>query len=172
MSTDDSTTKTCKCGCGTPVNRTWVTGHNKRRTYCKKGLHELTPENVFVSRATGKRSCKWCTLARQRERRRENPQLAASVQILGRYGLTLDDRRAMLEAQGNACAICRKPLGVHGKDTLVDHCHNSSVVRGLLCRKCNTGLGMFNDSVETLERAARYLEHYSGEDKAIRGSSP
>ena len=75
-----------------------------------------------------------------------------------RYGITVDDYDRMLAEQGGSCAICRttKP-GTKAKVWSVDHCHESNVVRGLLCNRCNLGLGYFKDSTERLRRAADYL---------------
>jgi len=39
----------------------------------------------------------------------------------------------------------------------IDHCHKSGEVRGSLCTKCNSGIGMFNDSIELLMSACEYL---------------
>jgi recombination endonuclease VII len=76
-----------------------------------------------------------------------------------RYGLSLEELRAMLARQGNACAICRKAgVGLH-----IDHCHATGKVRGLLCRKCNQGLGNYNDDPSLTAAATAYL-------KAARGA--
>lgn len=71
------------------------------------------------------------------------------------YGLTPEQWACMLGGQRGSCAIC----GVHiGRTPLVvDHNHATGVVRGLLCRKCNSGLGMFNDSMRTVGAALNYL---------------
>lgn len=68
--------------------------------------------------------------------------------------------RAELEAaQANQCAIC----GVNTVNLNLDHCHETGKIRGLLCRPCNTGLGMFRDNVEVLGSAMAYLEvHLDG----------
>lgn len=58
----------------------------------------------------------------------------------------------LLEIGIGACAVCLKQEKLY-----VDHCHDSEKIRGLLCVKCNTGLGMLNDSVDMLDAAKRYL---------------
>lgn len=71
------------------------------------------------------------------------------------YGADADTIRAMWEAQGRRCGICRTSLGERFN---VDHCHVTSKVRGLLCLRCNTGLGLFADTPERLRAAADYLD--------------
>lgn len=67
---------------------------------------------------------------------------------------------ALLIAQGGVCAVCGQPD--HGrKDSgrlAIDHCHATGTVRGLLCHRCNSMLGLAKDSTETLKRAIAYLE--------------
>lgn len=70
-----------------------------------------------------------------------------------KYGLTLEDFDKLLAAQKGLCKICQQPM----KPAAVDHCHSTGRVRGLLCRKCNVGLGMFRDNPSLLRSAARYL---------------
>jgi Recombination endonuclease VII len=66
------------------------------------------------------------------------------------------DYDALLESQGGVCAVCGKP----SKKTLcVDHCHSTGTIRGLLCRKCNLGLGCLADDQATLIAALAYLGH-------------
>jgi hypothetical protein len=73
-----------------------------------------------------------------------------------KYGLTGMDVRRMLAAQDGHCAICPTPI-VFGVSTCVDHCHATNVVRGVLCIRCNTGLGFFRDNPEYLASAISYL---------------
>lgn len=75
-----------------------------------------------------------------------------------KYGITREEFDAMSKAQDNLCAICEQSPAETGKTRLsVDHCHKTQKVRGLLCDKCNIGLGMFRDNPELLARAIRYL---------------
>jgi hypothetical protein len=45
-------------------------------------------------------------------------------------------------------------------DLAVDHCHTTGKIRGLLCSKCNPALGAFNDNIEILNSAIKYLKEY------------
>jgi hypothetical protein len=69
------------------------------------------------------------------------------------YGITPTDYDEMSKKQDNRCAICGAIARL-----VIDHSHNSLKVRGLLCSSCNTGLGMFRDSISVLRNAADYVE--------------
>ena len=73
-----------------------------------------------------------------------------------KYDMSMDEYHAMLFAQEGKCGICqqRPPFDVA---LAVDHCHDTGLVRGLLCRTCNTGIGHLKDSPELLRRALQYL---------------
>jgi hypothetical protein len=74
-----------------------------------------------------------------------------------KYGVTPDKFENMWISQGASCAICRDQLDRESKQTVVDHCHTTGTVRGILCKKCNTTLGWARDDVRWLESAIRYL---------------
>ncbi len=88
---------------------------------------------------------------------------AAREHRLRRYGLDTIAFDRLLCAQGGKCAICgtteygaRKGV----RHFAIDHAHHSRLVRGLLCRACNTVLGLMGDDPERLEAAARYLRGF------------
>lgn len=74
-----------------------------------------------------------------------------------KYGLTLSQYDAMLNAQGGGCAICGRSPQVGKKSMPVDHCHRTGTVRGVLCDPCNRALEGFQDSPEILRSAISYL---------------
>lgn len=79
--------------------------------------------------------------------------------IFYKYGLALKDYDRVLKEQNNVCKICGKiSADVRFGQLVVDHEHSTGKVRGLLCTMCNHGLGMFGDSMETILKAACYLE--------------
>lgn len=96
--------------------------------------------------------------------RAENPERHDYLMYRGnlrrKFGITPEDAAALLEKQGGVCGICGGPP-VGRSRYHVDHDHKSGAIRGLLCGKCNTGLGQFNDSPELLHRAAAYLKKSS-----------
>ena len=71
------------------------------------------------------------------------------------YGLTKEDLNQLLLEQDNRCKICLDPF--IGKRPCLDHCHERGVFRGLICDKCNKGLGDFRDNIQSLLRAADYI---------------
>jgi hypothetical protein len=90
-----------------------------------------------------------------------------------KYGISISEYEALLAGQGGRCAICGSD---HPKATLrgkpaswhVDHDHVTGNVRGLLCAKCNLGLGSFEDSPESLRAAALYIE--AANKRAVRAA--
>lgn len=76
---------------------------------------------------------------------------------LRRYGITIEQYNMLLEFQDGACAVCKRTENSDGKMLYVDHCHDTGAIRGLLCRKCNTGIGLLGDSVDGIEKALNYL---------------
>jgi len=63
----------------------------------------------------------------------------------------------MLEDQKGECKICHAKHEDEPKGLFVDHCRDTGVVRGLLCNKCNTGIGLLQHSVILLDSAKKYL---------------
>ncbi len=72
-------------------------------------------------------------------------------QLTTKYGLTGHQYETMLINQEGKCLICEEPA------TCVDHSHTTNAIRGLLCIKCNAGIGQFNESPTLLQKAANYI---------------
>jgi hypothetical protein len=83
------------------------------------------------------------------------------------HGITMEQRLEMLESQGGNCYLCEEPLDVEApRGVHVDHDHQccrgnrscGKCIRGLACHSCNTGIGLFGDDPDRIERAAANLE--------------
>lgn len=112
-------------------------GNGRRREVCDLG-HPIEAPN-------GVRVCRTC-------RKEYNRQWYRRSQLPLRYGITAEQYDAMLFAQLGLCAVCRREPA-----TDVDHDHETNAIRGLLCHKCNLGIGLFKDSPDALRAAALYL---------------
>jgi hypothetical protein len=77
-----------------------------------------------------------------------------------KYGINLKYYNFLLNYQNNCCDICNIHKDKLKYNLCVDHCHTTSKIRGLLCRKCNKALGHFKDSIDIIEKAICYLEHH------------
>lgn len=140
---------------------------NKNCTRC----HQVKPEEAFQLYGTGRRrgTCGECALAARRAReagRRlsETPDDRLTRWLWEEYRLTREQHAAMVNAQGNACAICGKSPEV-GKRLVVDHCHATGVVRALLCHPCNLAVGVYENRHQAL---ANYLSAYGVGNPLLR----
>ena len=74
-----------------------------------------------------------------------------------RHGLDpakfLADIETAFKVSDGLCDICRKKLN----EPVIEHCHRTGLVRGIVCQQCNSGLGFFKDSVSLLKKAVDYL---------------
>lgn len=102
-------------------------------------------------------------LEKQRARNRQNysankpaHQQRQKRTRLKRYGITEGQKAALLRLQEHQCPICERFLAEQTVPS-IDHCHVTGAVRGILCRRCNSALGLFEESPATLERALEYL---------------
>lgn len=78
---------------------------------------------------------------------------AKSAVLRWQYGITIEDYDAMYIAQNGLCAVCKST-----EKLVVDHCHTTGKVRGLLCHFCNAGLGFFRDDLKVMHAAFYYLK--------------
>ena len=158
----------------------------------------MKSEKHFSFLKTGKRlaQCKSCLCIKSARWRKENPiksseswkkYLAANrdkinarnrvryttdgrwkKQLKNRFSITDVEYYEMLEKQDGRCKIC---LCVPKIKLDVDHCHKTGRIRGLLCRFCNTALGLFKDSPLLLRSAANYLERTEKRSIGISGEN-
>lgn len=124
--------------------------------------------------------CKACSHERYRRWRRKNPNTLREnylkircckqyirkmrdVWLKRKFGITIIEYESMLEKQNGKCAICKnyevakKINNDKVREMSVDHCHKTGKVRGLLCTGCNTAIGHFKESIESMQSAIEYL---------------
>ena len=99
--------------------------------------------------------CKSCFSKDVLTRRKRKYGLQANkiIHLKTRYGLTLEEYEAFCDLRNNQCELCGSTRLLH-----IDHDHKTGELRGLLCNKCNQGLGLFNDSSDLIQKAYEYLK--------------
>ncbi len=84
--------------------------------------------------------------------------------LMRKYGMTIEQYDAMLEAQGGGCCICGRPpredISLH-----VDHDHSTGEIRGILCFRCNNALADFQEDPELLKKAASYVSWHANQEE-------
>lgn len=158
--------------------------HNIQRrhpvtSFCKKCNTRKPIEEFYLNPSTSM-LCKPCEKIRKSEYRKR-PEVRQREYIYEmkrfykkKYGITFEDYDAMIKKQKGLCAICRKPstkIDCRLKKIQrlhVDHCHKTKKVRGLLCNKCNQGIGFFDDNILIFESCIRYLQNGYIEEKLMQ----
>jgi hypothetical protein len=110
-------------------------------------------------------TCKACVRMLRRIRAAtRSGRTARNKRIDRSYGLQPGTYDKLFDEQNGLCAICSSPPVSDKRATPpflhVDHCHETTLVRGLLCSNCNHGLGQFKDNISRLEKAIEYLKKH------------
>ena len=99
------------------------------------------------------RRCKDSNNRWQKDYHRRHPGKAIAYFRRRMYGIEPEEYDRLLASQGGKCAICKRP----GQVLVIDHCHHSRKVRGLLCHQCNTAIGLLHSDVKNCRAATEYL---------------
>lgn len=83
-------------------------------------------------------------------------------------GILQSEYLFLLQRQNGVCAICAKTC-TSGRKLAVDHCHTTGLVRGLLCMKCNIGLGHFRENPLFLASAITYVQRGTTDIPYLKG---
>lgn len=165
-------------------SRRWYQRNKEKLEQKRKTDYEANPEKVEKARKkaleyyyTHREECIAKTHARRRKFR-QTPEGKEQMRrerikrkryhrdciLRSKYGITLEEYEELAAYQDHVCAICKKPdthmnrWGHTNNNLSIDHCHKTGKIRGLLCKRCNTSIGKFEDSPDLLRNAAKYLE--------------
>ena len=149
---DNQAMKTCNvCGETKPLSDYYPTQFKSKQF----------PDKIYYH---GK--CKSCFI---KEKQKDyTPEKGRDKNLRHSYGITLQEYNQMLTNQDSKCATCgttepggRKSGRGGGADVfVVDHCHKTGEVRGLLCHSCNRSMGLLGDNVSILSEMIKYLQNH------------
>jgi hypothetical protein len=157
------------CACGKPkrvaastCRECWKSNHNNGASgtkYCA-GCDRALAVNQFswnTSKNSYRSRCKDCESKQRKEQNERDKMSGASRKSdfrknWKRLGFNPKDVETFVEEHEGICDICGT-----SENLAIDHCHQTNVLRGLLCMSCNVGLGHFRDSPDRLARAILYI---------------
>jgi hypothetical protein len=124
---------------------------------CILAGHNMAETRRFVP--SGKSFCSLCKKARPRwkEKLKRDKEAVRKMKLKAKWGLTIDAFNEMLEKQNHKCAICLTD-NWGTPNAAVDHNHETGKIRGLLCRRCNIVLGMYEDNLDLFQKSISYLK--------------
>lgn len=103
--------------------------------------------------------CKKCSKTIDKQRYKEkNGYIKMRKSLLkNKYNMTNEEYDKLFAKQNGKCMICGKREKYKKEKLTIDHNHKTNIFRGLICHKCNRGLGYFNDNGLILIKAVKYL---------------
>lgn len=133
--------------------------------HCKDCGVPFDPNNFYVSYIYNghkifRSECIECNKKRSVKWGMNNKAKKHLNEIKSLYGISQIEYEKMLKDQNGKCKICHSDSTNHKKQKRfnIDHDHKTGKIRGLLCQKCNIGVGAFKDSCEILGNALKYLK--------------
>lgn len=150
-------TQTCRrCQVLKPVDQFWknrakLSGLSQYCNTCSNLNRKETRHRAAEGKTKFKRgSYKHFSEDQHRVRAREQS-------LIKEYNITIHEYNAMFNNQNGCCAICNTHQSSLKRPLDVDHDHNTGKIRGLLCFKCNTGIGLLQEDPGILNKAIEYL---------------
>lgn len=138
---------------------------------CSRCKEDKDITEYYLSKGRYSSACKSCKSEMYKDWEKRNPEKRRELHeryyakrrwylLKCNYGITKIEYEDMLKKQDFKCAICKTDKSNHNKgvNLLVDHCHTNLNVRGLLCNRCNTAIGMVNDDINILINMIDYLK--------------
>lgn len=133
-----------------------------KQEFCKRG-HLMSTYRVYCK--NGDTLCSKCDRQRTYQYRRDNPEREKLYKrrhkLKKLYGMSINDVEEMIKKQKGSCKICQGTFNTIIRPR-VDHDHSNGKIRGILCNRCNTGLGLFRDNETFLSRASSYIKKNKG----------
>jgi hypothetical protein len=126
---------------------------NRERAYSRSYRKVWREEHREQSRAQSRKD--------QAKSYKQDPVKHRHAVAATRYGITVPEYQALI-AQ-DFCDACGQPSA---KTLEIDHCHDTGLIRGVLCHNCNSALGHAKDDIDRLTRLIAYISSHQSEQAA------
>lgn len=156
------------CKCKTEKDNKYFAKDNcqkdKLHSYCKECVNIISKKYYYKNKEKiQKRMNKYSS--EHREQKREyaktwyikNKDRKKEYHIRKAFGIDISKYNIILKNQNNKCAICDIDNNNLNRSLVIDHCHKTGKIRGLLCGRCNLMLGNIKDNKNILKKMIKYL---------------
>lgn len=160
----------CRCDCGHEKSIFGESLACGRTTSCGCAIHELKTTEPYCERnkryqKNYRTKNKVARREKLREWRSRSPAKTYAYNrdyaYRNKYGITFTEAEEMLASQNGRCRICKDQIKLGGTaGPAIDHCHKTGIVRGVLCRACNLGIGCFREDEEIMLSAIKYVKDH------------
>lgn len=138
--------------------KAWVMANPEKSKEIKKRYRDTHKVKIASYNRVHNKKTRTQRYSYRSQWRRNNPEKEKAGKLRNRFGLSLQQFKDMLEDQGNKCGVCGIDLSNGGMNhPCVDHDHKTGMVRGILCRRCNSGIGSLKDEPKLLNRAVKWI---------------
>ena len=141
--------------------RDWMKSHPENVKQYKKNNKEKQKEWSRRWRESNREKCRGYTKRWKADNREKSRKIDANARLKMAYGITTVEYELLLSKQSGCCAICGKSDTEYKRRLHVDHDHLTGNIRGLLCVRCNSGLGNFQENPLLLDKAKEYIREHS-----------
>ena len=148
--------KCCSCGQEKPL-KSFRLRNGKPRSYCRKCEADKSKEWRIEHPVENKqRKLAW------QEKYPEKYRRMNVRRSWKKLGFDPDLIESKLATHNGKCEICSQPPKLY-KELSVDHCHSTGKFRGFLCYQCNLAVGQFEDRIDLLQSAIKYLARFNSQ---------
>jgi hypothetical protein len=142
------------------ADKRWYDRNQKRKCDMLKEWRKENPDKALEQKIKYRSKKPWRRITASKLA--ANPDFHRENYYKQEYGITLAQFKEILAEQNGKCYICEKDVTTKKTEAHLDHCHNTGKIRAILCRACNTGIGMLGDNAILLRKAAEYLDECHG----------
>ena len=121
----------------------------KTRQYNKEYYHKVRKHKKKDKKKINEYHKEW---------RSKNKEKWKRYQTCHRYGISTEEYEDLIESSGKSCPICNTLFDDSKYKRNIDHCHETGIVRGIICNHCNVALGWFKHDEDILRRAISWIK--------------
>lgn len=154
----------CKC-CVRKVNNDNYSKNRQKRKDYKKSYYLDNKEAISVDKIENYKKDPKKHIEASKVWYQNNKGRVRDLSLQRNYGIDLETYNEMFRKQEGKCATCSTHQSELKRSLCVDHDHETSEIRGLLCDSCNRSIGLLKENLKTISNVIVYLKKYGAKDE-------